>query len=138
MSTADDRLSQEFLDQCVREGLITQAECDAVAVGRENFGCKRPEWKCWGLCNQEHSVLLSHQDCEIYINYPAWTMGEIADHLGLTVGTVRVSLRRTRELLPSLRHDPAGRYGLPKLSNMKPLGLPGVPGPAVDENDLVF
>jgi len=136
MSTADDRLSQEFLDQCVLDGRITARERDEVAVGRESSGCGRPEWKEWVF--KGAGGLPSDQDCEIYINYPAWTMGEIAEHLGLTVGTVRVSLRRTRRLFPSLRHDPAGRHGLPLLQHMKPLGIPGVQGPADDDKIIVF
>jgi len=142
MSTADDKLSQDFLDQCVRDGRITQEECDAVAVGRESSGCKRPEWQVWGGFDPNWWMKggsdVTPQDCEIYINYPAWNMGEIAEHLGLTVGAVRASLDRTRRLLPSLRRDPAGRFGLPKLTDMKPLGLPGIPGPVLDENDIIF
>ena len=138
MSAEEDKLSQKFLDKCVASGRITQEECDAVAVGRESSGCRRPEWTEWELNNQEHSLLLSHQDCEIYINYPAWTMGEIAEQLGLTVGGVRISLDRTRMLLPSLRRDPRNRQGLPNLAHMVSLDKPGMPEPSLGDNDIIF
>ena len=135
---AADRLAQAFLDQCVRDGRITQEECDAVAVGRESSGCGEPRWK-WCRINPKRLIEgVSLRDCDIYTNYPAWSMGEIAKFLGITVRTVRCSLIRIHRLLPSLKRDPTRQYGLPDLSTMKPLGLPGIPGPVIDNNDIIF
>jgi len=142
MSAEEDKLSQEFLDKCVASGRITQEECDAVAVGRESSGCCKPEWKGWcGIRPRlwtNPPVELTLQDCEIYINYPAWTMGEIAEQLGLTVGEIRISLDRTRRLLPSLQRDPRNRQGLPNLAHMVSLDKPGMPEPSLGDNDIIF
>ncbi|MCP4541725.1 MAG: hypothetical protein GY832_31725 [Chloroflexi bacterium] len=68
-------------------------------------------------------------DCEIYSNYPAWTLAGIAEHLGITDGVVRSALARVRRTLPSLRNDPSGNRGLPSLSHMIPLDAPGTHEP---------
>ena len=116
-----------FLDQCAEDGLITQAERDGVRLNRESSGCVRPEWKTWG-----YGVLhdkLTQRDCEIYINYPAWSLADIAEHLGITFSAVRAALRRVRRELPSLKNDPDARLGLPNLLRMVPLDAPNIPEP---------
>ncbi len=110
--------------------------------GGESSGCCKPEWKGWcGIRPRlwtNPPVELTLQDCEIYINYPAWTMGEIAEQLGLTVGEIRISLDRTRRLLPSLQRDPRNRQGLPNLAHMVSLDKPGMPEPSLGDNDIIF
>jgi len=114
--------ADKFLEQCLADGRLTPAEYDEVRPGRESSGCVRPEWK---MCEYDPQYTgLERQDCEIYINYPAWTLKEIAAHLGTTVGFVRASLARVRRLLPSLQNDPGGNQGLPSLSHMIPLDAP--------------
>ena len=114
----DDR-TDKWLQSQMRAGRLSREEYDAVSLDRESSGCARPEWKEW--VGPSWIVGLTIQECEIYSNYPAWTIKEIASRLDVTKSYVKRALARVRRMYQSLQNDPVVLDGLPNLSHMVPI-----------------
>lgn len=120
--------ADKFLKQCVEDGKLSLAEYESVRLGRERQCDPPAEWKRWTMWPAEWAPPgkfdICTQDVEIYINYPAWTQQQVADHLGITRYQVQASLKRVRAAFPSLQNDPMPR-GIPELDHM--VSLDGSP-----------
>jgi len=125
--------ADSFLRQCVIDGRMTEAEYLSVRLDRESSECTRPDWKEFTAVPDDvlAPLGLTVRDCEIYINYPAWTLAAIAERTGITIKSVRRALARVRGCFPSLCNDPSGNQGLPNLSHMIPLDAPNVYEPDI-------
>jgi len=63
---------------------------------------------------------ISTKDVEIYINYPEFTLIELAAAYGVSFQTVSERLQKIRRVWPSLLTDPVvEEHGVPSLSNME-------------------
>ena len=64
---------------------------------------------------------LTERDVELYINYPEFTLMELAAMYGMTFQAVSERLGRIRRAWPSLLKDPVvEQHGVPSLGNMTP------------------
>lgn len=126
-----EKQTQAFLKQCVSDGRMSQEEYNSLRQGRESSGCVRPEWVVFPL--KAHPLKeIAVRDCEIWLNYPAWALAELAAHEGMTISAVRASLRRVCGVM-GCGVDPAARRGLPSLNHMIPLDAPNTKEPSISE-----
>jgi hypothetical protein len=64
---------------------------------------------------------LTERDVELYINFPAMTEQELADHFDIGLRKVSRRLAKMRNAWPGLRFDTTLPFGDPDLTNMTPI-----------------
>lgn len=116
--------ADEFLQDCVKTGRISQHEYDSVRLDRERMYDPPEQWVRWEGPDLQDTHGISIQECEIYINYPAWTHEQIADRLRISRRTVGNILSRVRDAF-NIPGEPRLR-ALPQLRDMVPLDGPDV------------
>jgi hypothetical protein len=143
MTSEEDQVTQEFLDQCVVEGRLSEKELAEISLYRGNGrSSTKPPLRTFddflvtignGLNKSpEHArvfmqrQLLSHQllplHIELWINYPAYTEAELADIFGVPRQRVSRALASVRRAWPDLRLDTEGKWGVPALNRMLRVG----------------
>jgi hypothetical protein len=131
--------TRRFLEGCERDGRLTADERAGVALGKPTTGHTKPDYliryadfvrvicedmgwpeedvrRCLALRLEEENLLSQH--VEFYLNYPAWTIPELAEAFGVTVQSVVLGLRRVRKTWPALRLDGTKGYGVQHLGRM--------------------
>ena len=121
----NDKQTDAFFQQCVDDGQMDQKEYDNLSLRKVSTGRERPEWRKVDINCQEHSIPLTKQDLEIYVNAHYWYRPEIVEYLGITKQTVRSAILRVARQLPELRRAMPGKLrGIPDLDQMLSLDAP--------------
>jgi hypothetical protein len=138
--------TQRFLEQCERDGKLTTGERMDMVVGmtmgkgKTTAGHSKPEYlicyadfirtisedmewpeedvrRCLTLRLEEENLLSQH--VEFYLNYPAWSVEDLAETFGMTVQSVVLGIRRVHKVWPALRLDGKKRCGVPDVGSMR-------------------
>jgi hypothetical protein len=137
-----DRGTEAFFKQCTQNGTLTTEERADLGLGKTTTGHSKPirlihyadfiraicedmAWpeedarRCMALRLEEENILSQH--VEYYLNYPAWTVQDLAKAFNVDPAIVKTGLRRVRRTWPALRLDGTRAYGVPHLNRMRRL-----------------